>query len=110
MMDTYNTRIQKVVRSRVRIIHTFYSRTTTAALAVLVALTSLWGVGREVWVARVFANMPSVTNGAAVMQFYLAAFMNTRFIVQVLVVLVIASVIWLVRSCASLIRPVRQFA
>lgn len=98
-------RTKSVVMSRVRTIHTLQSPITTAALSMGVFVVALWGIGREVWVSRVFQNEPSLTNVSALLHFYLAAFLDTRFIVQVLAVIAIASLVWLVYN---LFRTVRQ--
>lgn len=106
MEDTYtNNKIKSVVMRRVRTVHIVRSPLTTSILSVLVFAVALWGIGREVWVARVFQNEPTFTNMNAVMRFYLAAFLDTRFIVQVLAVVAIASLIWLTYN---LMRALQQ--
>jgi hypothetical protein len=57
-----------------------------------------WGIGREVWVARVFANGPQDFFGQA---FYLVyAFEQTSLVVQMLAIFTIASCIYLAREMA----------
>jgi hypothetical protein len=88
---------------------------SSEALALIVAVAALWGIGREVWVARVFQNAPrfapSVAQLSAVAHFWLAAFANTRSVVQVLALAALAAVIYLAREAArTLSRPHLAFA
>ena len=59
---------------------------------------ALYGLGREVWVARVFANGPQGFVGHALYLVY--ALEHTRFVVQALALLCIGSVIYLARETA----------
>ena len=52
---------------------------------------ALWGIGREVWVAKVFENMPAVQDISAVIDFSVRAFVGTEPQVQVLVLAVIVT-------------------
>lgn len=76
-----------IVMKRVRRIHFMRPFVSTAALAALLALVSLYAISREVWVAMVFANMPSLADLAAVLRFFAAAFLHTSFLVQAFSVL-----------------------
>lgn len=86
---------------RVSRIHTLrYFINGFVASGILLAL-ALWGIGREVWVARVFENGPAGFFGHTL---YLAyAFEHTRLPVQLLSLLALASVIYLARESARLI-------
>jgi hypothetical protein len=68
---------------------------------------ALWGVGREVWVAKVFENMPSMADVPAVTLFFLRAFQDTDIVVQVLVIVALAALIWFARAFARMatVRP-----
>ncbi|MGE5541283.1 MAG: hypothetical protein ACM3TU_03330 [Bacillota bacterium] len=90
--------ISKNVMRRVRVIHAVRPLLSTTALGVIVLVLALWGIGREVWVARVFENMPSVADLAAVTRFFAAAFLNTRVAVQVLLVLAAFASVLVVRD------------
>lgn len=79
---------------RVRIMHAVRPFLSGTALASFLFLLAVWGIGREVWVAHVFANMPAASDVTAVTRFFAMAFLNTRFVVQVLTVLAAASLIW----------------
>lgn len=95
------TNIERAVMRRVHLIRLFGLIISTGALAVLTLVLSLWGIGREVWVARVFENAP--TDFVHIMNFFIVAFGHTRFVVQVLAVLSFASLIYLARQTARAI-------
>ena len=97
--------IKTIVMGRVRAIHVLQMFLTTTALSVVAFAVSLWGVGREVWVSRVLQNEPaisfthlSLTNISAFVHFYISAFLDTRFVVQVLVVLSVMAFAWFAYS------------
>jgi hypothetical protein len=92
--------IERVVMRRVHIIRVLRLIVSNGALAALVCTIALWGIGREVWVARVFQNAPS--NLANLPNFYLAAFGHTHLIVQALTLLTLASLVYLAREIARL--------
>ncbi len=71
-----------IVMRRVRAIHFLRPIVSGSALALLVAFVALYEIGREVWVAKVFENMPGDILSA--LQFFLMAFSNTEFTVQAL--------------------------
>ena len=88
--------IEQVVMRRVRRMRILLLILSTVALAVLTIVAALWGIGREVWVARVFENGPQDFFGRASYLWY--AFTHTRLIVQVLTVLTLGSLILLARE------------
>ncbi|MDR3548080.1 MAG: hypothetical protein P4M11_07445 [Candidatus Pacebacteria bacterium] len=99
------------VMRRVRAIHFMQSPMTTIALSSCILALALWGIGREVWIARVLQNMPSTADWDAVLRFYLSAFIDTRFIVQALSIITLGALLWLVVNIARLAREaVQQFA
>ncbi|MEK7510873.1 MAG: hypothetical protein AAB582_01380 [Patescibacteria group bacterium] len=102
--------IHKNVMRRVRTIHTVRPLASMTALSAFLLLGALWGIGRQVWVAQVFENMPSLADAGAVTRFVLAAFMQTEFIVQALTVIVLMAVAWIVRDGVRSLRYVRQTA
>jgi hypothetical protein len=110
MTNMQPSRVRTDVMRRVHIIHTVEPLLTTMVASIVLFVVGLWGIGREVWVARVLHNMPSWSNVGAVAHFYLAAFLDTRFIVQVLIVLVVATFIWLAYSSAKMLTSFTQFA
>lgn len=96
--------IEAVVMQRVRRMHILRMIISGAVFAVTLALIALYAIGREVWVARVFENGPQ---GFFAHSLYLVyAFEHTRFVVQALVVVCLASVVYLARETARLISGV----
>jgi hypothetical protein len=92
------TDIEKNVMRRVRLIRVLGLIISTAVLAVITFVLALYSIGREVWVARVFANGPQDFTGHALYLVY--AFLHTRFIVQILAVLSFISFLYLLRVTA----------
>lgn len=95
------TNIERVVMRRVHLIRILKLVISTAVLAVLTFVTALWSIGREVWVARVFENMPTAISDLPA--FYLQAFLHTHFVVQVLTMLTLVSLVYLVVEIARLL-------
>lgn len=98
---TDQTTIERIVMRRVRLIRILALVLSTATLAALTALAALWGIGREVWVARVFENGPQGLLGRA--NYLVYAFLHTRLLVQALTVLTFASLLFLVREVVRLL-------
>ena len=98
---TNETDIERIVMRRVRLIRVLRLVISTVVLAVLTAIAALWGIGREVWVARIFENAPP--NIEDLPNFYIAAFFHTHFIVQALTLLTLASFIYLAIETARLL-------
>lgn len=93
--------IERVVMRRVHTIHILRPFLSPAALAALVAVLALWGIGREVWVAKVFANAPHTFLGTA--QYLTYAFDHTKIAVQALTLLTAAAALYLARETARLL-------
>ena len=81
---------------RVRLIRILWLVISTATLAILTLVLALWGIGKEVWVARVFQNAPE--NLMTLPSFFISAFGHTRTVVQILAILTFASFIYLARA------------
>jgi len=77
--------IERIVMQRVHLIRALRFAISSGVLSMLVFVIGLWGIGREVWVAKVLQNSPS--NLLDIPQFYLAAFMHTSILVQSLTLL-----------------------
>ena len=90
--------------SRVHTIHALQLVLSTTVASVVLFVVALWSIGREVWVSRVLQNMPSLSDTSAVLHFYLAAFMDTRFIVQVLAVLTIGAFVWFLYNAVAMLQ------
>ena len=96
---TDSSSIEKIVMRRVRLIRILALILSTAVFATLTFVVALWGIGKEVWVGRVFENMP---HGDLLMQwnFWLSAFTSTNFAVQALTLLTLVCLIFLIREVA----------
>lgn len=103
------TNIERTVMRRVHLIRILQLVIGAGVFATLAFVAALWGVGREVWVAHVFQNAP--TGIGPLVTFYVAAFLHTRLIVQVLVTLTLLSLLFLarevVRFALTLAAPAR---
>jgi hypothetical protein len=96
--------IERIVMRRVHLIRILRVVISGAVFAILVTLLALWGIGKEVWVARVFENMPHSDNLGASIAFWEAAFTHTRLVVQILSVLTFFSFIYFVRESFRLVK------
>ena len=92
------TNIERIVMRRVRLTRILMLIISTAALALLAFAAALWGIGREVWVARVLENAPA--DPEHLFAFCLAAFLHTRLIVQALTLLTLVSLVYLIVETA----------
>lgn len=90
------SRIEENVMRRVRRTRILLLILSTAVFASLTALAALWGIGREVWVARVLENGPQGFFGHLEYLWY--AFTHTRLVVQVLILLTLGSLVFLSRE------------
>jgi hypothetical protein len=93
---TGKTNIERIVMQRVHLIRALRFAISSGVFSTLVFMLALWGIGREVWVAHVLQNAP--TNFLDLPRFYLAAFVHTRFIVQALIVLTVAALLFVARE------------
>jgi hypothetical protein len=96
MTSESETKIEKIVMRRVYATHVLRPFVSGTTLALVLMLFALWGIGREVWVARVFENAPRDLLPAS--QFFMDAFVHTRVIVQALTLAALGSIIWLSRD------------
>ena len=78
---------------RIRILRLIISGVVFAVTAIILAL---YAIGREVWVARVFENGPQGFYGHILYLIY--ALEHTRFVVQVLVLICVASFVYIARE------------
>lgn len=95
-MNDTQSEIERVVMRRVRLIRILWLVVSTGTLALLALVSALWGIGKEVWVARVFENAPAGFVGS--LDFYLAAFLHTKTLVQALILATLASFFFLFRE------------
>ena len=101
-MNDSRSNIERIVMQRVHLIRALRFAISSSVLSTLVSLGALWGIGREVWVARVLQNAP--TNPLDLIRFYFAAFEHTRSIVQVLILLVLAALLYVAYEIVRAIR------
>lgn len=107
-MSTNQTKIEQNVMRRVRRVYYLRPVVSGSTLSVLIALFSLYGIGREVWVARVFENAPS--DFFAIVRFLAYAFQHTDLVVQILALLTLISVAYLARETAKRVVSVFTLA
>lgn len=98
--------IERIVMQRVHLIRALRFAISNSVFSTLVSLLALWGLGREVWVAHVLQNAP--TDLLEIPRFYIAAFLHTHVIVQLLVLLIIASSLYLALEIARAIAVMRS--
>ncbi len=97
------TNIEKTVMRRVRVIRALRPFVSNGALATLALAAALWGISREVWVARVFENMPQTLDVLAASKFFLSAFLGTDLLVQALTLVVVGTFVFLAHETARLV-------
>lgn len=110
-MKTSNSTIRTTVMRRIHTIHALRMSASGVGASFLILAVSLYFIGREVWVAQVFQNMPQLGHVAAVARFFASAFASTDMIVQTLILLSGVALVWMLREGGRIvfIRPT-QFA
>lgn len=98
IMNNDRTNIERIVMQRVHLIRALRFAVSSGVFSMLVSVLALWGIGREVWVGRVLQNAPADFMDLPL--FYLAAFGHARLVVQVLVVLTVAALLFVAREIA----------
>lgn len=105
-MTDDRSKIERIVMQRVHLIRALRFAISGSVFSGLVSVLALWGIGREVWVARVLQNQPhDLVN---IMRFYIAAFVHTHLIVQILVLLLVGSFYYLARELTTAVIVMRQ--
>ncbi len=103
MTNKTNSIIKKKVMKRIYIIYVLRPLVSTGTISAFVLMTALWGIGKEVWVAHVFSNMPQLTNITAFTQFWTYAFLHTHFVVQALTIMAVIAIVYFASSVSKLI-------
>lgn len=98
---TEQSETERIVMQRVHLIRALKFAISGGVFSTLLSFLGLWGIGREVWVAHVLQNAPR--NPDDLLQFYLAAFEHTRLVVQVLIALTVAALVFVAREVARAI-------
>lgn len=109
-MNSTHSTIHMTVMRRVRTIHALRAASAPIGASFLVLAGSLYIIGREVWVARVFQNMPRIEDVAAVARFFTSAFLTTDVVVQALTLLTLIAALWLVREVGKLLLIPTRYA
>ncbi len=91
-----NSNIERIVMQRVHLIRALRFAASSGALSMLVSVLALWGIGREVWVANVLQNAPAYP--LDLFRFYVTAFAHTNLLVQILILLTLASLLYVARE------------
>ena len=91
-MTNAHSNIERIVMQSVHLIRALRFAISSGVLSTLLFFLALWGIGQEVWVARVFENAPKHFSDLPL--FYWSAFITTDFVVQVLVVLLGSALIY----------------
>jgi hypothetical protein len=97
-MNDSRSDIERIVMQRVHLIRALRFAISSGVFSTLISVLALFGIGREVWVARVLRNAPPQL--LDIPRFYFDAFLHTRLVVQALVVLVLASLIYVAYEIA----------
>ena len=92
------SQIKQNVMRRVRTIHVVRPFTSGTAVAFALLGVSLYAIGRFVFVAQVFRNMPAIEDVGAVTRFLVDAFARTDFVVQLLTLLTVVATLWMLRD------------
>ena len=88
--------IERIVMQRVHLIRALRFAISSGVFSTLVSLLALWSLGTQVWVSHVLQNAP--TNLLDLPGFYLSAFLNTRPLVQVLILLSVGALVFVARE------------
>jgi hypothetical protein len=105
-MSTISTNVMR----RVRVIHTVRPLLSGTALGSALLLLAVWGIGREVWVAHVVQNLLSSIETGHVFSYLAAAFLNTRFVVQLLTLGALAALVYTAVDFVRALQSQRSLA
>lgn len=109
-MEMTETLTRTRIMRRVRTAYVLKRLSGGVAASALLAAASLYALGREVWVAKIWQNMPSATHVSQFAHFFLAAFLNTQALVQVTIIAVLAAGFWFLVNVARSITLFTRFA
>lgn len=105
-----NTNIKNVVMRRVRTMHALRPLLGAGGFSLAVSVVSLFLIGRLVFVAQVFRNMPSLADIQGVATFFVSALLHTDTLVQLLVLAAVLAAIIAARSFAQTLAAVTRYA
>jgi|CXWL01.1.fsa_nt_gi hypothetical protein len=93
-----NRTTQQIVMGRVRTIYAVRPFLSNVALSSYILLGSLFGIGKQVFVAQVFHNVPSGSSFLRIGDFFISAFANTTALVQALSFIVLVAFVFVSRE------------
>lgn len=102
---TNQSNIERIVMQRVHLIHALRFAVSGSVFSGTLSVLALWGIGMQVWVARVLQNAP--TNPFDLLGFYFSAFTHTNPAVQILVLLLLVSFLYLAREIYKAVAIMR---
>lgn len=102
--------ISRTVMKRVHTIHTLRLVCSPLASSVALFAISLSVFGREVWVAHVLQNLSTIHSPESILTFFVSAFMNTRFVVQITTIVMAGAGVWFAYSIQRLLSNSYHFA
>lgn len=97
--------IERIVMQRVHLIHALRFAVSGSVFSGIISALALWGIGTQVWVARVLQNAPA--NPLDLLTFYLSAFLNTSPAVQILILFFLVSFLYLAREIYKAVAIMR---
>src|SRR3990167_3414170 len=103
------SKIEQQVMAGVEVVYAFRQLTGATALKLYVCALSLYGIGRLVWVSRVFQNWANVGLQGS-LEFVSAAIMNTHLPVQIALAVLFIAALSLVRDLTRLAVPQKTLA
>ena len=103
------SKIEQQVMAGVGVVYAFRQLTGATALKLYVCALSLYGIGRLVWVSRVFQNWANVGLQGS-LEFVSAAIMNTHLPVQIALAVLFIAALSLVRDLTRLAVPQKTLA
>jgi hypothetical protein len=109
-MEKTDSNIHTTVMRRVHRIHTLRAVLGSAGASFFLLAASLYFIGREVWVARVFENMPHSSDALAIVRFFVEAFVTTDVAVQAFTLLSALAFAWMLREAGKLVVQPMKFA
>ena len=101
--------ISNTVMRRVRAIYVMRMLAPIASGCAVFAIC-LWGIGREVWVAKVVENVRAVAHNGDAIRYIAGAFIHTDLLVQILSVLAITAFAWITMGVIRNIQTLTKFA
>lgn len=107
--NTTSSPISDTVMRRIRTVHAMRMYAPIISGFAVFAL-ALYGIGREVWVAKVFENVRAVAHAGDAARYIADAFIHTDTVVQALSILALAAFVWFVTGIIRNLQSFTRFA